>query len=79
MSGLLPGRFVTSLLEEPEVEVTGAGQGPVGSIIHRLFVDAQRVGVSLWGHWGSTGLQFFISSSSVLLFLSLLPAAAQVG
>ncbi|CAK6980189.1 rab3 GTPase-activating protein catalytic subunit [Scomber scombrus] len=34
--------FVSSLLEEPEVEVIGAGQGPAGSIIHRLFVNAQR-------------------------------------
>lgn len=36
-------RFVSSLLEEPEVEVIGAGQGPAGSIIHSLFVNAQRV------------------------------------
>ncbi|CAB1416617.1 unnamed protein product [Pleuronectes platessa] len=35
-------RFVSSLLEEPEVVVSGAGQGPAGSIIHRLFVSAQR-------------------------------------
>uniref|UniRef100_A0A8C4HBK4 Rab3 GTPase-activating protein catalytic subunit n=1 Tax=Dicentrarchus labrax TaxID=13489 RepID=A0A8C4HBK4_DICLA len=35
-------RFVSSLLEEPEVVVVGAGQGPAGSIIHRLFVNAQR-------------------------------------
>uniref|UniRef100_A0A8P4KJM5 Rab3 GTPase-activating protein catalytic subunit n=1 Tax=Dicentrarchus labrax TaxID=13489 RepID=A0A8P4KJM5_DICLA len=34
--------FVSSLLEEPEVVVVGAGQGPAGSIIHRLFVNAQR-------------------------------------
>uniref|UniRef100_A0A8C9Y7Y3 Rab3 GTPase-activating protein catalytic subunit n=1 Tax=Sander lucioperca TaxID=283035 RepID=A0A8C9Y7Y3_SANLU len=34
--------FVSSLLEEPEVVVIGAGQGPAGSIIHRLFVNAQR-------------------------------------
>lgn len=32
-----------SLLEEPEVLVIGAGQGPAGSIIHRMFVSAQRV------------------------------------
>uniref|UniRef100_A0A667YYH4 Rab3 GTPase-activating protein catalytic subunit n=1 Tax=Myripristis murdjan TaxID=586833 RepID=A0A667YYH4_9TELE len=31
-------KFVSSLLEEPEVAVTGAGRGPAGSIIHRLFV-----------------------------------------
>nr|XP_019938363.1 PREDICTED: rab3 GTPase-activating protein catalytic subunit [Paralichthys olivaceus] len=36
-------KFVSSLLEEPEVVVVGAGQGPAGSIIHRLFVSAQRL------------------------------------
>ncbi|XP_024140903.1 rab3 GTPase-activating protein catalytic subunit [Oryzias melastigma] len=35
-------KFVSSLLEEPEVEVTGAGQGPAGRIIHRLFLNAQQ-------------------------------------
>ncbi|XP_068161266.1 rab3 GTPase-activating protein catalytic subunit [Antennarius striatus] len=35
-------KFVSSLLEETEVVVIGAGQGPAGSIIHRLFVSAQR-------------------------------------
>ncbi|XP_064182780.1 rab3 GTPase-activating protein catalytic subunit [Anguilla rostrata] len=35
-------RFVSSLLEEPEVMVIGAGRGPAGSIIHKLFVNAQR-------------------------------------
>ncbi|XP_030642604.1 rab3 GTPase-activating protein catalytic subunit isoform X1 [Chanos chanos] len=35
-------RFVSSLLEEPEVAVIGAGRGPAGSIIHKLFVSAQR-------------------------------------
>ncbi|XP_060949592.1 rab3 GTPase-activating protein catalytic subunit-like [Limanda limanda] len=35
-------KFVISLLEEPEVVVSRAGQGPAGSIIHRLFVIAQR-------------------------------------
>ncbi|XP_046902432.1 rab3 GTPase-activating protein catalytic subunit isoform X1 [Hypomesus transpacificus] len=35
-------RFVGSLLEEPEVLVLGAGRGPAGSIIHKLFVSAQR-------------------------------------
>ncbi|KAF7709908.1 rab3 GTPase-activating protein catalytic subunit isoform X2 [Silurus meridionalis] len=34
--------FVSSLLEEPEVGVTGAGRGPAGTIIHKLFVNAQR-------------------------------------
>ncbi|XP_066543675.1 rab3 GTPase-activating protein catalytic subunit isoform X2 [Amia ocellicauda] len=38
-------RFVSSLLEEPEVSVIGAGRGPAGSIIHKLFVNAQRVSV----------------------------------
>nr|XP_046232615.1 rab3 GTPase-activating protein catalytic subunit isoform X2 [Scatophagus argus] len=36
-------KFVSSLLEEPEVVVIGAGQGPTGSIIHKLFVSAQRL------------------------------------
>ncbi|XP_071768528.1 rab3 GTPase-activating protein catalytic subunit [Centroberyx gerrardi] len=35
-------KFVSSLLEEPEVAVMGAGRGPAGSIIHRLFVSSQR-------------------------------------
>ncbi|XP_036400924.1 rab3 GTPase-activating protein catalytic subunit isoform X1 [Megalops cyprinoides] len=35
--------FVSSLLEEPEVLVIGAGRGPAGSIIHKLFVSAQRL------------------------------------
>ncbi|CAN9506541.1 unnamed protein product [Ophioblennius macclurei] len=35
-------KFVTSLLEEPEVVVHGAGKGAAGSIIHRLFINAQR-------------------------------------
>lgn len=34
--------FVSALLEKPEVEVMGASQGPTGSIIHSLFVSAQR-------------------------------------
>ncbi|NWU78467.1 RB3GP protein, partial [Onychorhynchus coronatus] len=36
-------RFVNCLLEQPEVSVVGAGRGPAGSIIHKLFVNAQRV------------------------------------
>uniref|UniRef100_A0A3Q2EFP5 Rab3 GTPase-activating protein catalytic subunit n=1 Tax=Cyprinodon variegatus TaxID=28743 RepID=A0A3Q2EFP5_CYPVA len=36
-------RFITSLLEEPEVEVMGAGQARIGRTIHRLFINAQRV------------------------------------
>uniref|UniRef100_A0A672HTU9 Rab3 GTPase-activating protein catalytic subunit n=1 Tax=Salarias fasciatus TaxID=181472 RepID=A0A672HTU9_SALFA len=35
-------KFVSSLLEEPEVVVNGAGKGAAGSIIHRLFINAQR-------------------------------------
>ncbi|XP_056322006.1 rab3 GTPase-activating protein catalytic subunit [Danio aesculapii] len=35
-------RFVSSLLEEPEVCVSGAGRGPAGNIIHKLFVSSQR-------------------------------------
>ncbi|XP_065607464.1 rab3 GTPase-activating protein catalytic subunit isoform X2 [Cyrtonyx montezumae] len=36
-------RFVNSLLEQPEVSVLGAGRGPAGSVIHKLFVNAQRI------------------------------------
>ncbi|KAL3051972.1 hypothetical protein OYC64_002070 [Pagothenia borchgrevinki] len=36
-------KFVSSLLEDPEVVVLGAGQGPAGSIIHRLFINSQRL------------------------------------
>ncbi|NXX86160.1 RB3GP protein, partial [Urocolius indicus] len=36
-------RFVNCLLEQPEVSVVGAGRGPAGSIIHKLFLNAQRV------------------------------------
>ncbi|XP_034564013.1 rab3 GTPase-activating protein catalytic subunit [Notolabrus celidotus] len=35
-------KFVSSLLEEPEVEVIGAGQGPAGIIIHKMFINSQR-------------------------------------
>nr|XP_033801626.1 rab3 GTPase-activating protein catalytic subunit [Geotrypetes seraphini] len=35
-------RFVSCLLEQPEVSVIGAGRGPAGSIIHKLFLNAQR-------------------------------------
>ncbi|XP_048390389.1 rab3 GTPase-activating protein catalytic subunit isoform X1 [Stegostoma tigrinum] len=36
-------RFVSQLLEQPEVPVIGAGRGPTGSIIYKLFVNAQRL------------------------------------
>nr|XP_020635295.1 rab3 GTPase-activating protein catalytic subunit isoform X2 [Pogona vitticeps] len=36
-------RFVNSFLEQPEVSVIGAGRGPAGVIIRKLFVNAQRV------------------------------------
>uniref|UniRef100_A0A8C2D0Q7 Rab3 GTPase-activating protein catalytic subunit n=1 Tax=Cyprinus carpio TaxID=7962 RepID=A0A8C2D0Q7_CYPCA len=36
-------RFVSCLLEEPEVSVVGAGRGPAGKIIHKLFVSSQRL------------------------------------
>ncbi|XP_077873429.1 rab3 GTPase-activating protein catalytic subunit isoform X1 [Ictidomys tridecemlineatus] len=36
-------RFVSCLLEQPEVLVTGAGRGHAGRIIHKLFVTAQRL------------------------------------
>ncbi|XP_027691412.1 rab3 GTPase-activating protein catalytic subunit isoform X1 [Vombatus ursinus] len=35
-------KFVSCLLEQPEVSVIGAGRGHAGSIIHKLFVNAQR-------------------------------------
>ncbi|XP_004375144.1 rab3 GTPase-activating protein catalytic subunit isoform X1 [Trichechus manatus latirostris] len=35
-------RFVSCLLEQPEVLVVGAGQGHAGRIVHKLFVNAQR-------------------------------------
>uniref|UniRef100_A0A8C6MKA9 Rab3 GTPase-activating protein catalytic subunit n=1 Tax=Nothobranchius furzeri TaxID=105023 RepID=A0A8C6MKA9_NOTFU len=42
-------KFVSSLLEEPEVVVTGAGQGLTGRIIHRLFLNAQRAALLVPG------------------------------
>ncbi|XP_006880869.1 PREDICTED: rab3 GTPase-activating protein catalytic subunit [Elephantulus edwardii] len=36
-------RFVSGLLEQPEVLVIGAGRGHAGRIIHKLFVNAQRL------------------------------------
>ncbi|KAB1278838.1 Rab3 GTPase-activating protein catalytic subunit, partial [Camelus dromedarius] len=36
-------RFVNCLLEQPEVLVVGAGRGHAGRIIHKLFVNAQRL------------------------------------
>ncbi|XP_048835815.1 rab3 GTPase-activating protein catalytic subunit isoform X1 [Brienomyrus brachyistius] len=36
-------RFASALLEEPEVSVVGAGRGPAGTIIHQLFVNAQKL------------------------------------
>uniref|UniRef100_A0A8C4QM23 Rab3 GTPase-activating protein catalytic subunit n=1 Tax=Eptatretus burgeri TaxID=7764 RepID=A0A8C4QM23_EPTBU len=35
-------RFVTSLLEQPEVPVIGAGRGPAGSILRGLFINSQQ-------------------------------------
>ncbi|XP_019614201.1 PREDICTED: rab3 GTPase-activating protein catalytic subunit-like [Branchiostoma belcheri] len=35
-------RFVSSLLEQPEVTVIGAGRGPAGTVIHKLFATAQK-------------------------------------
>lgn len=45
-------RFLNSLIEEPEVVVSGAGQGKIGGIIHRLFVNVQEVSfsTSLFAH-----------------------------
>ncbi|MEE6489088.1 hypothetical protein FKM82_015480 [Ascaphus truei] len=36
-------KFVSCLLEQPEVPIVGAGRGPAGCIIHKMFVNAQRV------------------------------------
>ncbi|KAG8125107.1 hypothetical protein E2320_020661 [Naja naja] len=36
-------KFVNSFLEQPEVSVLGAGRGPAGIIIHKLFVNTQRL------------------------------------
>ncbi|XP_051884483.1 rab3 GTPase-activating protein catalytic subunit isoform X3 [Pristis pectinata] len=35
-------RFVSCLLEQPEVPVNGARRGPTGNVIYKLFVNAQR-------------------------------------
>ncbi|XP_074642793.1 rab3 GTPase-activating protein catalytic subunit-like isoform X2 [Tubulanus polymorphus] len=35
-------KFVSSLLDQPEVDVIGAARGPAGKIIHKLFASAQR-------------------------------------
>ncbi|XP_051566571.1 rab3 GTPase-activating protein catalytic subunit isoform X2 [Myxocyprinus asiaticus] len=35
-------RFVSGLLEDPEVCVIGAGRSPAGNIIHKLFISSQR-------------------------------------
>ncbi|KAG8008872.1 Rab3 GTPase-activating protein catalytic subunit [Nibea albiflora] len=59
-------KFVISLLEEPEVVVTGAGQGPAGSIIHRLFVNAQRKRVPLVLH----GLGEVLMEAYILVLLA---------
>ncbi|CAN2390051.1 Rab3 GTPase-activating protein catalytic subunit [Pristimantis euphronides] len=38
-------KFVSCLLEQPEVPIIGACRGPAGSIIHKMFVNAQRVSI----------------------------------
>ncbi|CAH2305375.1 rab3 GTPase-activating catalytic subunit isoform X2 [Pelobates cultripes] len=35
-------KFVSCLLEEPEVPIIGAGRGHAGTIIHKMFLNAQR-------------------------------------
>ncbi len=40
--------FIASLLENAEVPVLGASRGPVGSVIHQLFAQAQKVSKLLW-------------------------------
>jgi Rab3 GTPase-activating protein catalytic subunit len=34
--------FVSDLLEQPEVNVLGAARGPIGTIVHRLFITSQK-------------------------------------
>jgi Rab3 GTPase-activating protein catalytic subunit len=33
--------FLASLMEKPEVTVIGAGRGPAGRVIHRLFAKQE--------------------------------------
>ncbi|XP_071942593.1 rab3 GTPase-activating protein catalytic subunit-like [Antedon mediterranea] len=47
--------FVSSLLEQPEVPVIGAAKGPAGSLIKKLFIDAQRAFKSTDEEGSSTG------------------------
>lgn len=35
--------FVSDLLELPEVNVVGAPRAPLGSVVHRMFVNSQKV------------------------------------
>uniref|UniRef100_A0A2R5LMV7 Rab3 GTPase-activating protein catalytic subunit n=1 Tax=Ornithodoros turicata TaxID=34597 RepID=A0A2R5LMV7_9ACAR len=35
--------FVMDLLDKPEVDVPGAGKGPVGKVLSKLFTDSQKV------------------------------------
>ena len=42
--------FVSSLLDQPEVDVVGASRGPIGRVIQGLFITAEKVS-------GSTGRQ----------------------
>jgi len=35
--------FVSTLLDQPEVDIVGAARGPLGIIIQRLFATAQKV------------------------------------
>ncbi|XP_053554210.1 rab3 GTPase-activating protein catalytic subunit [Bombina bombina] len=34
-------KFVSCLLDQPEVPIIGAGRGPAGAIIHKMFINAQ--------------------------------------
>jgi Rab3 GTPase-activating protein catalytic subunit len=38
---------VSSLLQQPEVEVKGGAYGPAGSAIHKLFVAAQKAALMI--------------------------------
>ena len=35
--------FVSSLLDQPDVNIVGAARAPIGVIIHKLFATAQKV------------------------------------
>ena len=46
-------KFVSDLLEQPQVSVAGAGHGSLGAVIHNLFRTAQKVATVFMLWWGS--------------------------